>query len=82
MSRLQIFYVIIGLIIVNIVYFLINKCLDLFSIEYISYEMTSEVIELFTGIKLTRQNLFYIMDKYFNHYAYDCMKEIEDNTKS
>ena len=82
MSRLQIFYVIIGLIIVNIVYFLINKCLDLFSIEYISYEMISEVIELFTGIKLTRQNLFYIMDKYFNYYAYDCMKEIEDNTKS
>ena len=47
-----------------------------------SYEKMSEVIELFTGIKLTRQNIFYITDKYFNHYAYECMKEIEEEFKS
>ena len=62
-------------------YFLINKCLDLYCIEHISYEKMSEVIELFTGIKLTRQNIFYITDKYFNHYAYECMKEIEEEFK-
>ena len=39
-------------------YFLINKCLDLYCIEHMSYEKMSEVIELFTGIKLTRQNVF------------------------
>lgn len=62
-------------------YFLINKCLDLFTIEHMSYEKISEVIELFTGIKITRQNIFYIVDKYFNHYAHECMREIEEEFK-
>ena len=45
-------------------FYLIDLCHKLASIEYLSYEKMSEIIELFTGIKLTRQNLFYIMDEY------------------
>ena len=37
----------------------------------------SEVIKLFTGIELTRQNLFYIIETNFNHYACECMGEIQ-----
>ena len=62
-------------------YFLINKCLDLYSIEHISYEKMSKVIELFTGIKLTRQNIFLHYWQIFQHYAHECMKEIEKEFK-
>lgn len=59
-------------------YFLINLCMDLASIEYMSYEKMAEVIKLFTGIELTRQNLFYIIDSNFNHYSCECMGEIQE----
>ena len=62
-------------------YFLINLCMDLASIEYISYEKMTEIIKLFTGIELTRQNLFYIIDSNFNHYACECMREIVEQFK-
>ena len=62
-------------------YFLINLCMDLASIEYMSYEKMTEVIKLFTGIELTRQNLFYIIDSNFNHYACECMREIAEQFK-
>ena len=62
-------------------YYLINLCMDLTSIEYIPYEKMTEIIKLFTGIKLTRQNLFYIIDSNFNHYASECMNEISEQFK-
>ena len=52
--------------------------MDLASIEYMSYEKMAEVIKLFTGIELTRQNLFYIIDSNFNHYSCECMGEIQE----
>ena len=62
-------------------YFLINLCMDLASIEHISYEKMSEIIRIFTGIELSRQNLFYIIDSNFNHYASECMREISKQFK-
>ena len=48
-----------------------DKCLNQYYINHISYEKKSEVIKLFTRIKLTRQNIFYITNKYFNYYAHE-----------
>lgn len=59
-------------------HFLINLCMDLASIEYMSYEKMAEVVKLFTGIELTRQNLFYIIESNFNHYSCECMGEIQE----
>ena len=34
-----------------------------------------------TGIKLGRQNVFYIIDKYFDQYVDDCIQEIKEDFK-
>ena len=41
----------------------------------------SEIIEVFTGIKISRQSLFDIIDKNFNDYATETMKKIQKEFK-
>ena len=50
--------------------------MDLASIEYISYEKMSEIIELFTGIKVKRQRIFDILENNFDWYCTECFDEI------
>ena len=62
-------------------YFLTDLCMELASIEYMSYEKMAEIIRLFTGIKLSRQNLFYIIDSNFDYYDNEWKEEIEKQFK-
>ena len=57
-------------------YFLRNLMMNLASIEYISYEKMSEIIELFTGIKVKRQRIFDILENNFDWYCTECFDEI------
>lgn len=57
-------------------YFLRNLIMDLSSIEYLSYQKMSEIIELFTGIKVSRQRIFDIIENNFDLYCNECFEEI------
>lgn len=57
-------------------YFLRNLIMDLSSIEYLSYQKMSEIIELFTGIKVSRQRIFDIIENNFDLYCNECFEKI------
>ena len=58
-------------------YYLQNKIMDLASIEYISHQKMAEIVELFTGIKISRQRIFDIIENNIDLYCNECFDEVK-----
>ena len=62
-------------------YFLRDLVMNLATIEHISYQKMSEIVELFTGIEVSRQRIFDIIERNFDSFYNECFDEINKQIK-
>ena len=62
-------------------YFLRDLVMNLATIEHISYQKMSEIVELFTGIEVSRQRIFDIIERNFDSFYNECFDEINKEIK-
>lgn len=55
--------------------------MNLATIEHISYQKMSEIVELFTGIEVSRQRIFDIIERNFDSFYNECFDEINKEIK-